>query len=149
MKTENRTAEECKVDGTKVCPQSNCHCKLNKPLKEHFEHETDAGTTLATFDYIKALEEYIERIEADSESESTITQLREENERLKVRDNNYLFLQRDKDATIKELVEVLKFCQNKAYIIVNTKGGITRSDIRVDAVKLKDKLESTLSKVKL
>lgn len=32
---------------------------LNKPLREHFEVETDAGTTLRTFDYIEALEQYI------------------------------------------------------------------------------------------
>ena len=29
-----------------------------KPLREHFEIDTDAGTTLRTFDYIDALEKY-------------------------------------------------------------------------------------------
>lgn len=33
-----------------------------KPLKEHFEMDTDAGTTLRTFDYIDALERYIESL---------------------------------------------------------------------------------------
>jgi hypothetical protein len=37
--------------------------KQEKPLREHFEVETDAGDTLRTFDYIKALEAYIERLE--------------------------------------------------------------------------------------
>lgn len=31
-----------------------------KPLREHFEIETDAGTTLRTFDYIDALERHID-----------------------------------------------------------------------------------------
>lgn len=37
--------------------------KKVRPLKEHFEIETDAGTTLRTFDYIAALEEYIDSID--------------------------------------------------------------------------------------
>lgn len=32
---------------------------MTQPLREHFEVETDAGTTLRTFDYIDALEKYI------------------------------------------------------------------------------------------
>ncbi len=31
---------------------------VEKPLREHFEMDTDAGTTLRTFDYIAALEKY-------------------------------------------------------------------------------------------
>lgn len=37
-----------------------------KPLREHFEVETDAGTTLRTFDYIEALEKYISGIPSAS-----------------------------------------------------------------------------------
>lgn len=37
--------------------------KHNKPLREHFEIDTDAGICLQTFRYIDALEKYIEEIE--------------------------------------------------------------------------------------
>jgi hypothetical protein len=56
------SGEKCPIDGTNVCTHQ-CSCKMNKPLREHFEMETDAGTTLRTFDYIKALEDYVERLE--------------------------------------------------------------------------------------
>jgi hypothetical protein len=36
-----------------------------KPLREHFENETDASTTLRTFAYIEALEQYIESYERE------------------------------------------------------------------------------------
>jgi DNA-binding Xre family transcriptional regulator len=36
---------------------------MNKPLREHFEHETDMGPALATFAYIDHLERYIEFLE--------------------------------------------------------------------------------------
>jgi len=36
---------------------------MNRPLKEHFEVETDVATTLRTFDYIEALEKYCDHLE--------------------------------------------------------------------------------------
>jgi hypothetical protein len=36
-----------------------------KPLREHFEIETDAGTTLRTFDYIDALEKYVSELNGE------------------------------------------------------------------------------------
>lgn len=75
---------------------------MERPLKEHFEVDTDAGSTLRTFDYIKALEQYID-------------QLREENERLKEKeirgDRMIVDMEHSKavyKATIKELVEALE-----------------------------------------
>lgn len=36
---------------------------MEKPLREHFEVETDAGDSLRTFDYIDQLEQYILTLE--------------------------------------------------------------------------------------
>ena len=36
---------------------------MNKPLKEHYEVETDAGIMYRIFDYAKDLEEYIKYLE--------------------------------------------------------------------------------------
>lgn len=37
---------------------------MNRPLKEHYENETDLGSTLATFDYIRDLEAYCDDIKS-------------------------------------------------------------------------------------
>lgn len=34
----------------------------NRPLREHFEVDTDAGTSLRTFDYINELEKHIDQL---------------------------------------------------------------------------------------
>jgi hypothetical protein len=36
---------------------------MNRPLKEHFEVDTDVATMLRTFDYIEALEKYCDHLE--------------------------------------------------------------------------------------
>jgi DNA-binding XRE family transcriptional regulator len=37
---------------------------MNKPLKEHYEVDTDLGTVVATLDYIRDLEKYIDFLES-------------------------------------------------------------------------------------
>jgi DNA-binding XRE family transcriptional regulator len=37
---------------------------MNKPLREHFEVETEMGEALATFKYIDAMEKYVEYLES-------------------------------------------------------------------------------------
>ena len=39
--------------------------ELERPLKEHFEQETDVGTALATFDYIRAIDKYCDQLEKE------------------------------------------------------------------------------------
>jgi hypothetical protein len=75
-----RKVKDClgKLDGNKCTNGEKCKkaihtCTLKlakeeepksvKPLREHFEIDTDAGICLETFRYIDALEKYIEQIE--------------------------------------------------------------------------------------
>lgn len=39
--------------------------ELKRPLKEHFETETDIGASLATFNYIQELEQYADKLEKE------------------------------------------------------------------------------------
>jgi predicted nucleic acid-binding Zn-ribbon protein len=49
-----------------------------------------------------------------------------------------------KDSEVIRLREALVYCQNKAYILVNTKGAV-KDYCLTDAKKLKDRIDSTLS----
>ncbi len=39
--------------------------ELERPLKEHYETETDIGASLATFNYIEALDKYVDQLESE------------------------------------------------------------------------------------
>jgi ribosomal 50S subunit-associated protein YjgA (DUF615 family) len=56
----------------------------DKPIKEHYEVDSDAGIMVRTFDYISDLEKYCTELEKDwLERISANASLREEIERLK------------------------------------------------------------------
>jgi hypothetical protein len=46
----------------------------------------------------------------------------------------------------KQLEEVVRYCQSKAYTIVNTQNAINHKYVRSDAIKMKDALDKALSK---
>jgi hypothetical protein len=51
----------------------------DKPIKEHYEVDSDAGIMVRTFDYISDLEKYwLERISANASLREEIERLKEE-----------------------------------------------------------------------
>jgi len=91
--------------------------ELKRPLKEHFETETDVGAALATFDYIEKLDKYCDRIEKErdelkerlrpenDEAGHELIAVKQELQTLKEEIRKYIYVKEDNYPKLKELIK--------------------------------------------